>query len=114
MSVPVDPAADAKAVWDDLSAATVESLDPDTGATLASAAGVTVLHATESADEEGGVTAARKSFWLVAAEVTGFALKKRDRLTDALGVKWLVESVGTEAFGTIYVCRDCVRERESG
>ena len=94
--------------------ATVENLDPDTGVVMATAVNVTVLESiatgSEQAVGEGGVGFDSKSFWLVAADV-GFTVNNRDRITDDAGTKWLVQDVTTEAFGAVYVCRDCVKQR---
>lgn len=110
----MNPGADAKVVWDDLLTATVESLDPDTGATLDTANSVTVLRSVATGGEqgigEGAVGFDQKTFWLVVSDVTGFTLKNRDRIT-VDGVGWIAGNVNTEAFDTIYVCRDCIKER---
>lgn len=117
MAVPVDPGADYAAVVDGLDPVTVESIDPDTGAVLATATAVKALKGKQEKGEQGtgeggGVGFTARDFTLVAGTGTGFSFtpKERDRITLA-GVKWLIGDVVVGGFGGLYQCRGCTRER---
>lgn len=115
--MPTDPFAEAFAdVGDDfetyfagvLADVTVASIDPDSGEASATAAAVPALKRSRRrfpfrpGDGELGGDQCRFVF---KAGRCAFALKARDRVTDAAGLVWLVDERGAEliAFGQLWV-----------
>jgi hypothetical protein len=95
---------------------TVESVNPDTGAVLASAANVYAIKRARrrlpvTVGGQGGVPADLCRFDILAVGL-GFALKHPDRVTDAGGTVWVIDERGVEliAFGQLYTA-DVSRRR---
>ena len=95
----------------DAAGQTVARIDPDTGSTLATSAGVAALKLTSTGQPvhvggggEVGVTTCQ--FWLRGASVS-FVPEARDRITEADGTVWNIDScerIGYGAGGTLYRC----------
>lgn len=99
-------------------AVTVEQLNPDNGTVLKTAENVTCLkriHFRGTAGvESGSVPDERCRFWLLSEEITDgtteFTVKPQDRITDADGISWDVNSLELRALGAMTVC-ECGRSR---
>jgi len=93
---------------------TVLQIDPDTGATLATSAGVTALKRvtrTTSPGAGGGEVGVEECKFLLDAAAVSFTPRSRDKITDADGVTWSVGDVETIGFGQLHSCSGCVRVR---
>jgi hypothetical protein len=95
---------------------TVESVNPDTGAVLASAANVYAIKRARrrlpvTVGGQGGVPADLCRFDILAVGLA-FALKHPDRVTSSDGTVWVVDERGVEhiAFGQLYTA-DVSRKR---
>lgn len=107
MALPVDPGADFLVILDDLRPVTVTSVNPDTGATLASAANVMALKGEtekKTMGADGGTLPTTGDRWEFPAATVGFEVKEQDRITEAGGTAWLVEVVRKDVTGTMYLC----------
>lgn len=104
---PADIGQDFAAVVDGLTSVTVTQINPDTGAETASCEGVTCLAGDREQETagvgDGSVPAERTGFTLRASEVS-FEPRERDRVTDADGIVWSLDSVSVEGRGSLYVC----------
>jgi hypothetical protein len=93
-------------IFDGLDSVTVLEIDPDSGATLSTATGVTVLKRAEEKTEvpadEGGVPVTTTKFHLRASSLS-FVPKERDQIVDD-STTWVVGKVTKAAFATRYVC----------
>jgi hypothetical protein len=110
---PGDIGLDFAAVTDGLELVRVRQVDPDTGETTATAYPVTALAGDaveENAGTEGGEVAGIESGFTLRASDVGFVPRERDRIVDAAGVTWSIDSVSVEGRGSLYVC-DATRMR---
>jgi hypothetical protein len=90
---------------------TVESVNPDTGAVLATAANVYAIKRARrrlpvTVGGQGGVPADLCRFDILAVGLA-FALKHPDRVTSSDGTVWVVDERGVEhiAFGQLYIAQ---------
>jgi len=82
---------------------TVRQLNPDSGATVATASGVYAIKRVRERQPfgsgQGGDMPADQCRFLLRADQLSFELKQRDEITDADGVVWVVDERGTEHIG---------------
>jgi len=89
---------------------TVRSLNPDTGAVLATSASVPAIKRTRERRPvtlgSGNLPADQCRFYLQASAV-GFTPKEKDEVTDADGLVWRVDERGVEliGYGQVYLLR---------
>lgn len=111
---PADLAADFEAYAPGTTAVTVLSIQPDTGATLATAAGVTALKRTRRRSPfnvgGGGELSADDCRFVVRADALGFTAKTRDQVVDADAVVWEVKDAELIGFGDL-VALNVTRKR---
>lgn len=92
-------------VFDNVTNVTVRQIDPVTGAVTATAANVPGLRSVVSAQGieagDGEIRSTTTRFQLPVSRLS-FSPKKRDRVTDAAGGVWAVDSVSLSTFGTRY------------
>lgn len=97
-------------IVDDLRAVDVVRADPETGAEVERAVGVTVVRRQTQdvePDVEGGGVPATRCRWHLKAVDMHFTPKQRDRIVDADGAVWVIPPKSTVqrlGFGTRYVC----------
>jgi hypothetical protein len=111
---PFSIADDMLGIVDGLTTATVKQTDPDSGATVQTATGVTILKRNTGVvsmavgDGEGAyVNCSHIRIW---ASTCPFVPKYRDLLTDQEGITWMVgQRVDMESFNGFYVFSDCTQ-----
>lgn len=90
-----------------LTEVTVYQINPDNGATTATAEEVTALKRVHSKSAmsigDGEIPDERCRFWLVAEDME-FTPKRRDKIEDADGITWTLDSADLVAFGALAVC----------
>ena len=87
---------------------TVRQINPDTGATIATANNVTALKRSRRrnpfAVAMGGELGGDRCRFVLRASEVGFVPKARDEITDAAALVWQVEAVEAIGFNQLYAC----------
>lgn len=92
---------------------TVRQINPDTGATIATAANVAAMKRSRRRQPfgvAGGELGSDQCRFILRASEVGFLVKARDEILDADGVTWHVESASAIAFHQLFAC-DVVLKR---
>lgn len=89
-----------------LALVTVRQIDPDSGATLATAENVTALKRSRRRQMFGvqlGELGSDQSRFVLLASAVGFFVKTKDEI-EADGVTWHVDTASAIAFDVLYAC----------
>jgi hypothetical protein len=101
------------ALFDNVETVTLLQIDPDSGATTATDAAVTVLKRMEEKDEvaveDGTSVPVVTTKFHLRASTCDFVPKERDRIVDGSAVTWVVRKVTKASFATRYIC-DVIRK----